>query len=89
MYESACYQVCQLVWKAVRQLHIFDAFLVAAAAVSDDHVHIVRRDISATNVAVIIVFAVEWTDVGFSHILLALKLLLSYTARAVPNRSLF
>jgi hypothetical protein len=54
----------------VGQLHVFDAFRVTAAAVSDDHVHIMRRDIAATNITVVIVFAVKWADVGSSHMLL-------------------
>ncbi len=56
--------------KSVGQLHVLDTFRMASAAVSDDHVHIVRRNIAATNITVVIVFAVKWADFGSSHILL-------------------
>jgi hypothetical protein len=37
------------------------------AAVTDDHVYIMRRDVAAADVAVVIVHAVIWTDGGVRH----------------------
>ena len=70
MYVSTRYQMFEFAWEPVGQLHVLDAFHVTAAAVSDYHVHIVRRDIATTNITVVIVFAVKWTNVGSSHMLL-------------------
>jgi hypothetical protein len=61
--KSAINQIVQLTGKPVGQLHVFDALGVTTAAVADDHIHIVGRDIAAPHIAVIIVFAVKWTDV--------------------------
>jgi hypothetical protein len=57
----------QLVRKPVGQFQEFGAVGMTAAAVTDDHVHIVGRDIPAPHVAVIIEFPVKWTDIRFSH----------------------
>jgi len=64
---SAFDQVNQLVRKPVGQFQVLGAFGMTAAAVTDDYVHVVGRDIPASHIAVIIVFPVKWTDIRFSH----------------------
>jgi hypothetical protein len=65
--ESALDQVYQFVGKAVGKLQVLGAVGMTPAAVTDDHVHVVGRDITAPHVTVIIVFPVEWADWCFSH----------------------
>ena len=49
------------------QLLVFETFPVATAAVPDDKIDIVRRDIPATDVAVIITFSVKWANTMMRH----------------------
>jgi hypothetical protein len=57
----------RLGWIAVGKLLVLETFLETTAAELDDLVDIVRRDIAATDIAVIIVLSVEWADDVSSH----------------------
>lgn len=59
---SAFYHVRHLAEEAVSQFVIFETFLVASAAIPDNLVYIVGRDIPAADIAVIFVFSVKRTD---------------------------
>jgi hypothetical protein len=48
--------------ETVGQFLVFRAVTVATAAITDDHIHIVTGDVSAADITVVIVFAIEWTD---------------------------
>ena len=60
-------QIHILSGKTVGQFLIFAAFLVATAAISDDLIDIVWRDITATDITEIIAFTVKWADAFISH----------------------
>ena len=53
--------------KAISEFHVFGALEVPSTAESDNHVHIVWRYVLAADIAVIIVFAIEWTDIFDFH----------------------
>ena len=53
--------------KTIRQLHVFGAVGEATVAEPDDHVHIMRRYVLTANITIIIVFAIEWTDIRGFH----------------------
>jgi hypothetical protein len=53
--------------KSFGQLLILETFLIAAAAVSDDQVDIVRRYISAPHIAVVITFSIKRTNYLVCH----------------------
>jgi hypothetical protein len=60
---SAFNQVVQFAGKTVGQFQVLNALTVAAAAITNDHVDVMGGDITAPHIAVVIVFAVEWTDI--------------------------
>ena len=62
VFLSAVQRLERVGRKPVGQFLVFRAVTVPAAAVPDDHVHIVAGNISAADITVIIVFAIEWTD---------------------------
>jgi hypothetical protein len=51
----------------VGEFPVFQTFLEAATAVTDDEFHVVRRDVAASYVTVVIVKAVERADGIFGH----------------------
>jgi hypothetical protein len=53
--------------KTIRELLELQTFLVAATAVADDQVDVIRRDVAAADIAVIIAFAVERADNVVRH----------------------
>lgn len=53
--------------ETVRKLPVFHAVAIVATAEFYDHVDIVRRYVTATHIAVIIVFPVEWADDANFH----------------------
>jgi hypothetical protein len=64
---SAFRELGKFAVKAINQLQVFGTLSVAPAAKPDNHVHIVWRYVLASDIAVIIVFSIEWTDVLFPH----------------------
>jgi hypothetical protein len=53
--------------KTVGQLEVFGALDVSSVAVSNDHVNVMWRYILTADIAIIIVFAIEWADVLICH----------------------
>jgi hypothetical protein len=47
---------------ALGELLIFETFFIPAAAILDDQIHVIGRDVLAANVAIIIVLTVKWAD---------------------------
>jgi len=60
-------QIHILSGKTVSQFLVLATFLVTATAISDDLIDIVRRNIAATDITVIVAFTVKWTDAFISH----------------------
>jgi hypothetical protein len=55
-------QLDQLTGETFCQFPVFEAFLVTTAAVLDDTIDVVGRNVAATNVTVIVIFTVERAD---------------------------
>lgn len=61
---------------------------MAAATVTNDHVHVVRGYVAAPHVAIIVIFAVKGTDVRFCHCRAFRFAFIPYTAHNMPSANL-
>jgi hypothetical protein len=66
------------VGKAVGQLLILETFSVAATAESYDHVHVVRRNVSATDITVVVTFSIKRANYIWCHGVLIGKICLQF-----------
>ena len=57
------FRLNKLPGEAFGQFPVFGALGMTAAAKPDDHIDIIRRDIFVSHIAVIVVYAIKWTDV--------------------------
>ena len=55
------------VGKTVGQFLILETFSVATTAETDDHVHVVRRDVTAANIAVVVTLSVKRANYIWCH----------------------
>jgi hypothetical protein len=62
--ESGIYQLRR---DPVREFPVFEALTVAAAAERNNLFHVVRGDVAAADIAIIVVFTVKWADRIFKH----------------------
>jgi hypothetical protein len=62
--------------KAVGQFLILETFSVAATAESYDHVHVVRRNVSATDITVVVTFSIKRANYIWRHDVLIDKIYL-------------
>jgi len=67
--ESNCAKpgINQLHRDPVREFPEFEALPVAAAAIRDNLFHVVRGDVAAADITIVVIFTIKWADRIFKH----------------------